>query len=138
MKDNYGQDVLLDEYLKPVLTESGDVALTEGPQTIVQEIKIALATPLGSLFYDKDFGGELHLFKNTENTELERQLFVSEITRVINSNERVVANKTDVKISKWDETGITIEAKLYLLDEAHPSNLIIEQNSDLSLLIKDT
>ncbi len=133
----YGQDVKLDEYLQPVTSATGEPVWTEGVETAVQQIRMALITPIGSLFYDYEFGSYLHEFKREENSQFEQHSLIAELIRTINQDDNVNPYETDAEILNWDGITITAQVTFTLQDEEHPFNLVIEKHSDLDLLIKD-
>lgn len=142
LNDLYGQDILLDECLQPVVTENGEHLWTEGAQTVVQQIKLRLATPYnedtqGGLFYDKEFYSLLYQFLREEDTPLNRDAIVVETINTINKDSRVDINETFAQVESKPDGSIQIIAEFKLLDEESPFNLVIEQGSDLSILIKD-
>lgn len=133
----YGQDILLDENMQAAAMVTGEVITSDGIQTVLQDIKLRLFTPLGSLFYDRDFGSRIIEYIKDENTRGNHLGLVSEVKRQINMEPRVVPGKTQSKIVSWDHTGVVCEALLELIDETHPFNLIIEINSAMEMVIKD-
>ncbi len=135
--DFYGQDIKLDDQLQPVTSATGEPALTVGVETAIQQIRMALVTPIGSLFYDQDFGGYMHEFKRENNDETEQLSLVSELVRTVNKDENVRPNETTAEILSMEGNGITAQVTFNLINEDNPFNLVIEKNSDLSLLIKD-
>ena len=52
----WGQDIALDDNGQARVAANGELVLTDGVETGVQDIKLRLFTRLGSLFYDLDFG----------------------------------------------------------------------------------
>jgi len=133
----YGQDILLDDNMQVVLAATGEAVTSDGIQTVLQDIKLRLFTPLGSLFYDKNFGSLVMEFIKDENTFGNRLALATEIRSRINAEQRVVQGKTGCKILSWDHTGVICEATFELIEENHPFNLIIEINSDKDMVIKD-
>ena len=133
----YGQDILLDEKMQALLAATGEPVTSDGIATVLQDIKLRLFTPLGGLFYDKDFGSELIKFVKDENTLGSRIALTAEIKMRINMEPRVVPGKTSCKILSWDNTGVVCEAQFELIDATHPFNLIIKIESDKDMVIKD-
>lgn len=58
--DLWGQDIALDESGQAKIAASGELILTDGLETGLQDIRLRLFTRLGTLFYDEDFGSLLH------------------------------------------------------------------------------
>ena len=132
----YGQDILLDDNMQAPLAATGEAVTSDGVQTVLQDIKLRLFTPLGSLFYDKAFGSRIIEFVKDENTMGNRLSLVAEIKSRIGMEPRVVPGKTQCKIISWDHAGVVCEASFELIDETHPFNLVIE-NSGMEMVIKD-
>ncbi|MBW2599331.1 MAG: baseplate assembly protein [Deltaproteobacteria bacterium] len=133
----YGQDILLDGNMQASLAATGEAVTSDGIQTVLQDIKLRLFTPLGSLFYDKEFGSRIIEFVKDENTMGNRLALIAEIKSCINAEPRVVPGKTQCKVESWDHTGVVCEASFEIIDETHPFNLIIDINSDMEIVIKD-
>ena len=53
MSDIWGQDIALDASGQARVAANGELVLTEGVETGVQDVRIRLSTYLGTLFYDK-------------------------------------------------------------------------------------
>lgn len=140
LQDNeiYGQDILLDEKMQALLAATGEPVTSAGTATVLQDIKLRLFTPLGGLFYDKNFGSELIKFIKDENTVSSRIALTAEVKMRINMEPRVIPGKTRCKILAWDHTGVVCEAQFELIDVTHPFNLVIEMNSsNKDMVIKD-
>lgn len=133
----YGLDMMLDESLQAVVAANGEVAVTEGAMAAIQDIRLRLATPLGSLFYDKEFGSEIHLYAKDENTTINRMALVNEVAYRIGLDPRVVPMSSRASVLSWDHEGIVIQAEARLIEENHRFNLVIEMGSDMEMVIKD-
>jgi len=133
----YGQDILLDEQLQAIVAANGEVMVADGIQTAVQDIRLRLSTPLGSLFYDRDFGSRIPDFFHAENTLGNRQALCVEVVRRLNLEPRVDTGTPTCKVMAWDYMGVTLMATFNLIDEDHPYNLVIEINEDMEVVIKD-
>lgn len=137
MGNIYGFDIMLDESLQAVVAANGETAITEGPMAAVQDIRMRLATPLGSLFYDKAFGSEIYLYAKDENTVTNRMALVNEIVYRIGLDPRIVPMSAQARVSGWDHTGIVIQAEARLIDQNHKFNLVIEIGANMEMVIKD-
>lgn len=131
----YGQDILLDKYLQPVCDATGEVRLTSGVQTAIQDIKILLASP--TIFYDATFRNNLFDFKNEENTEINRQRLLAEIIKIVNSDDRVVPYNTTARVESNINDKLEITVEFYLENEENPFNLVMTSGSDISFIISD-
>lgn len=132
----YGQDMLLDNG-ELVIAANGECVLSESVQTVLQDIHLRLEMPLGSLFYDTDFGSRIFEYKYAENTSLTRQGLQIEVSKRINMEPRVIPTRTQILIVKWDHVGIVLQAVFYLVDETNPFNLVIKIDDDINVVVKD-
>jgi len=136
--DVFGQDIKLDDDFQAMVAANGELVLTDGPETGVQDIRIMLSTPFGTLFYDTDVGSLIHEWVKDENTEISRMALASEIKRLCDADARVVMGSTVCVVSGWDEKGITLSVSFEFITEDHPFNLVISVNSDkVDMVIKD-
>ena len=72
MSDIWGQDIALDASGQARVAANGELVLTEGVETGVQDVRIRLSTYLGTLFYDKTFGCLLPDWFYEESTDSSR------------------------------------------------------------------
>ncbi|MFH2064994.1 MAG: baseplate assembly protein [Pseudomonadota bacterium] len=138
MTDYFGQDIKLDDNMQAAVAANGELILTDGTDTAVQDIRIRLFTILGGLFYDVEFGSKIHEWINEENTPANRMGFESEVIRCVQKDPAVISETVSCRIIRWDDTGIQAELLGVLIGEDHPFNLVIEVgNSKMELVIKD-
>lgn len=124
MDDLFGQDIKLDATGQAAVTASGELLLTTAAETGVQDIRLQLFTPLGSLFYDETAGSLLHEWIKEESSRASRDAFAAEVERRIHFDPRVVSGSAECRILAWDATGLTASARWEFVDEDHPFNLI--------------
>lgn len=122
--DIFGQDIKLDATGQAAVTASGELLLTAGAETGVQDIRLQLFQPLGSLFYDETAGSLLYEWIKEENTRANRDAFCAEVERRIHYDPRVVSGSAECKILSWAATGITASARWEFIGEDHPFNII--------------
>lgn len=138
MSDLYGRDILLDAELQAVVAANGEAAVSTGPRTAIQNIRLRLATPLGALFYDKDFGSLLHYYFHAENTPANRLGLVAEIEQRVSRDSLVQTGSVTARIVKWDHLGVLVEAKFSLIEEASIHSLVIGiDNESMDVVIQD-
>ena len=58
--DLWGQDIALDDSWQARVAANGELLLTDGVATGVQDIRLRMFTRLGNLFYDREFGSLIH------------------------------------------------------------------------------
>ncbi len=133
----FGQDIKLDQAGQAMAAANGELILTSGPETGCQDIRLRLFTPLGNLFYDKEFGSLIHEWVYDENTLSARMAFCAEVTRRVRLDPRVQYGTAACSIRSWDETGIKADASWTFIDEDHVYNLVIGINEDMEVVISD-
>lgn len=135
----YGQDIKLDDDMQAAVAANGELVLTDGTDTGEQDIKLALFTYLGTLFYDIEHGSTVFDWIKEESTATTRSAFCVEVARCINTDPRVVPMSSKCHILSWDEAGITASASWRFIDETHPFNLIFEVGADskISKVVED-
>jgi hypothetical protein len=138
MTDIYGQDIALDEYLQPKVAANGELLLTKGAETGVQDIILGLDIYLGALFYDGGFGSLLVEWVKEENTEGNRLGLEIEVKQRIQMDPRVAVGSTSCSVLQWDEVTLMAQAQWTFIDEDHPRNLVISYDqSKKEMVIKD-
>ena len=130
MDDIFGQDIKLDESGQPQVAANGELLLTSGAETGVQDVRLRILTPLGELFYDIDFGSLVHEWFLDENTQANRAGFEAEVERRIEEDPRVEVGSVACSVIAWDERGFTATAVWEFIGEDHPYNLVITYDSD--------
>lgn len=138
MEEIFGQDIRLDENMQAMVAANGELYLTEGVDTGCQDIKLRLFTPLGGLFYDKEFGSKIHLWVKDENFLSARLAFCGEVVRRLRLDTRVVVGSEACSIRTWDHTGISADVSWRFIGVDHPLNLVIEMGTgNMEMVIKD-
>jgi len=136
--DIFGQDIRLDADGQALVAANGELLLTDGVQTGVQDIRLRLSQPLGELFYDRDFGGLLHYWIKEENSAGNRIAFSAEVERRVQRDPRVVTGSVFCKIINWDEQQLTASVQWSFIDADHPYNLVIALDRNVQeMVIKD-
>lgn len=138
MSDIYGQDIKLDESGQPLVAANGELLLTDGVETGVQDIRLRLLTPLGELFYDSEFGSLIHEYFLDENVQSKRLAFEAEVERRVKDDPRVEFGTTSCSVTSWDDTGFKASLVWQFIDEDNPLNLVIAYDStNKELVIAD-
>ena len=136
--DQWGQDIALDENGQARIAANGELILTDGPDTGVQDIGLRLLTPLGSLFYDTEFGSLIHEWIFEESTEENRAGLVAELIMRTEKDPRVVPYSVRASILKWNEEGVVAPLSWKFIGEDQPYNLVLQANkSTKELTVKD-
>lgn len=136
--DLWGQDIALDAAGQARVAANGELILTEGVRTGVQDVMLRLLTPLGSLFYDREFGSLLHEFIKDESTASRRMEFEAEVVMRVEMDPRVAVGSVVCRVTAWDEISLTAEASWRFIDEDSPTNIVLQADkSTLELVIAD-
>lgn len=128
MNTIFAQDIALDETLQAKVAADGTLVLTDGVETGIQDIWLALRTYLGTLFYHKEFGSLVPDWIKEESSSSSRLAFALEVQRTIRTDPRVVVGSERCEVVAWDETGITAEAVWCFIDQDHQYNLTFTVN----------
>lgn len=130
MTDIFGQDIALDTELQARVAANGELILTDGADTGVQDIWLAIYTYMGTLFYDTEFGSRIPDWFKEENTTANRLGFIAEVKRIVRKDPRVQPGTERCSISAWDNTGITAEAAWQWIGDDHPYNLVFRASAE--------
>ena len=126
--DLWGQDIALDDSGQARVAANGELLLTDGVETGVQDIRLRLFTRLGNLFY----------WILEDSTAGNRAAFESEIVMRIEEDPRVVVGSVRCTVTAWDARSITALASWRFLDEDTPLNLVLQVNKlTMEMVIED-
>lgn len=138
MLNIFGQDIALDEAGQARVAANGEMVLTSGPETGVQDVVLRLDAYFGTLFYDKDFGSLLRDWVYDDNDELARIGFAAEVKRRLNEDPRIQPGTVTCSVTNWDELGIQAEASFRFIDTDHDQNLVLAYDkSKKEMVIQD-
>ena len=132
-----GQDILLDETMQPVVAANGELVLSTGRETVLQDIRLRFFIYLGELFYDAEFGSIIRDWVHDENTPLNRRSLCAEVVRRLHLDPRVAPGSGACSVAEWDENGITLNGSFRLIDETNTFNLVITMDDDITVIIDD-
>ena len=132
--DIWGQDISLDASGQARVAANGELVLTEGVDTGVQDIRIRLSTYLGTLFYDKTFGCLLPDWFYEESTASSRAALCSELVMRTEEDPRVTPGSVSASILKWDDRRVSWR----FIGEDSPLNLVLQADkSTRELVVRD-
>lgn len=136
--DLWGQDIALDAQGQARVAANGEVILTEGVETGVQDIRLRIFTRLGGLFYDSGFGSLIHDWILEDSTDATRAAFESEIVQRVEEDPRVVIGSVRCSVTRWTERLIEARASWRFIDEDTPLNLVLQVNKlTMEMVIQD-
>lgn len=138
MTDLFGQDIKLDANGQAAVAANGELLLTEGVETGVQDVRLRLGASSDGLFYDAEFVSRLCQWVKDENTQANRIGFEMEAERCIQADPRVVAGSAQCAVLSWNELGLTARVQWEFVGEDHPFNLIVGIDAEKQeMVIKD-
>ena len=136
--DLWGQDIALDDSGQAKVAANGELVLTSGVETGVQDIKLRLFTRLGALFYDLDFGSLISDWFYEDSTATTRAAFLAEVTMRVEEDPRVVVGSVKSSYLAWDEKSLTVAVEGRFINEDQPLNLVLQADKSVrELVIKD-
>ena len=136
--DLWGQDIALDDAGQARVAANGELVLTDGVETGVQDIKLRLFTRLGALFYDLDFGSLISDWFYEDSTATTRAAFLAEVTMRVEEDPRVVVGSVKSRLLAWDERSIAVAVEWRFIDEDQPLNLVLQLDKSVrELVIRD-
>ena len=136
--DLWGQDIALDNAGQARVAANGELVLTDGVETGVQDIKLRLFTRLGALFYDLDFGSLISDWFYEDSTATTRAAFLAEVTMRVEEDPRVVVGSVKSRLLAWDERSIAVAVEWRFIDEDQPLNLVLQLDMSVrELVIRD-
>lgn len=136
--DLWGQDIALDDAGQARVAANGELVLTQGVETGVQDIKLRLFTRLGALFYDLDFGSLLSDWFYEDSTTTTRAAFLAEVTMRVEADPRVVVGSVKSSLLAWDEKGLTVAVQWRFIGADQPLNLVLQADKNVrELAIRD-
>lgn len=135
MSDLWGQDIALNEDGQAKVAANGELILTDGVDTGVQDILLRLFTRLGTLFYDSEFGSLVSDWFYEESTACTRQGFLDEVQRRVEMDSRVALGTVRTKLLKWDEKSIHVDCLWRFIDADQPFNLVLQYDKSTRQLV---
>lgn len=136
--DFWGQDIALDAFGQAKVAANGELVLTEGVDTGVQDIVLRIFTRLGGLFYDTEFGSLIHDWIAEDSTAASRAALEAEIIMHVELDPRVVVGSVRCTVTHWDETSVTAQVFWRFITEDSPLNLVLQINKKtMEMVIQD-
>ncbi len=120
------------------MAANGELVLTDGVDTGVQDIRLRLFTRLGGLFYDLDFGSLISDWFYEDSTATTRAAFLAEVTMRVEEDPRVKVGSVKTSLLSWDENSLTVSVSWNFIDTDQPLNLILQADKMVrELVIRD-
>jgi phage baseplate assembly protein W len=106
-------------------TAAGDASLIGGAACLAQDLKHALTTPKGDLWYDPSYGVDIYKYLKNENTETERLALRLEIVLTIEADPRVIAGSAQAKVTAWDLHKVKLAVSCQPIGESNRLNMVL-------------
>ncbi len=136
--DIWGADIALDAQSHALVAANGELVLTDGVSTGVQDIKLRLFTYLGTLFYDRSYGSKIYDYAYGDNMQENRSAFLADVLMCVEADPRVVPHSVKTSILKYDESLFIASLQWRFIDVDQPLNLVMQANkATKELIIKD-
>lgn len=127
----WGQDIALDNEQQAKVLANGELALTDGINTGIQDVLLRLITPLGTLFYDPEFGSRLYECIKEDAAELLKISLPNEICRRLENDPRVVLGSVGSNVSS--RQGIaTLQITWRFISDDQPNNLVLSYDKQIA------
>lgn len=124
VNDLWGQDIALDAAGQARVAANGELILTDGVDTGVQDVRLRLFTRLGTLFYDTEFGSLIHDWILEESTPANRAALCAEVIMRVEMDPRVIVGSVVATILKWDEKCVMCSISWRFIDVDQPMNMV--------------
>ncbi|MDI3480782.1 MAG: hypothetical protein PWQ97_437 [Tepidanaerobacteraceae bacterium] len=124
MDDQLGKDVYFDFDFKDVAVV-WDMGITTGRRCLVQDIVNRLLTPKGSHFAHPDYGSELYLFIQDEDTPINRMDLEQVAKIAIEEDPRIITGSTKVEVIEWNNDKITFTISTIPILDNTPLNMVV-------------
>lgn len=128
--DFYGTDILLDDNGE-IGFAGTDIKTVSGIDCVIQQIKVRMMTPKGSLFYDPEYGSDLYKFIQTGYTKQKLEYFVSVIKDCLKA-EPLVDNES-IEIKTYEKTMTSFYAKVSFNIVEYDNNINLVVSADKTL-----
>ncbi|MDD5106035.1 MAG: baseplate assembly protein [Desulfuromonadaceae bacterium] len=135
MADLFGRDIKLDDQGQALVAANGELVLTDGVETGVQDIRLRLGSPLGELFYDSVFGSLCHEFYLDELAPGKTAGFEAEVEQRIEQDPRVVLGSATCTVVSTNERGFSATAAWTFIDEDTVFNLVFSYDSTKKTMV---
>ena len=135
MSDLWGRDIALDAAGQAKVSAGGELILTDGVETGVQDIRLRLFTRLGCLLYDTGFGSLIHDWILEENTLSNRLGLCAEVTMRIEADPRVELGSVRASVLYWNERALAVRTVFRFIGEDQPLNLVLQYDKNLNQLV---
>lgn len=118
-----GKDMEFSNQFQTLAT--GDTAIVSGRNCLAQDLRHALTTPKGDLWYEPTYGVDIYKYLKNEINEVNRLSLELEIVLTIEADPRVVANSAIAKVVEWDLHSVKVKASCQPIDGSNRLNMVL-------------
>ena len=136
MNEFLGQDWLCGES-GDLATRNGDAAMATPRQTVIQDVMDRISTPVGSVFYDKDYGCDLWKYRHKGITALKRLELLGDVEQALSEEPRLDPRYTTVTIDSWDLNEIRFTASMRVVGTDNDEIITLTVGDEITAAIQD-
>lgn len=129
--DYMGTDIKLNDNGE-ILISNNDFSVTSGIECRLQQIKIRLFTQKGALFYDQDFGSDLHKFINANKTKSNIASFKQSVKLALFKEPLIDNDSVLVRVDD-SEKGFYAYVTFKFLDYDTVLNLVVNVDNEIKI-----
>jgi len=96
MSTDFGSDIKLGDNYDPIITATGEPVIIAGPASVAQDVRLAIQTPKGGLFYDPEFGSDVVDYVHDDCTDTNLRHLEIDLADSILSDPRVEYNSVSI------------------------------------------
>jgi phage baseplate assembly protein W len=132
MSDFLGKDIMVDDNME-IGWSGTDVKTVSGIECVLQQIKVRLKTPKGSLFYDPAYGSDLFKFVQAEFTMQKLAYFASVVKDSIKAEPLV--DNASIKVTTYENTMTSFYCKVSfaVLGYDNRLNLVVSADKKINI-----
>lgn len=104
---------------------TGDTATLTGRACLAQDLRHALTTPKGDLWYAPQYGVDIYKYMHNEITEINRLSLELEIVLTMEADPRVVTGSGRAKVIDWDLHRVKVNASCQPVDGSNRLNMVL-------------
>lgn len=116
-----------------IILEYADVALVEGKDCLLQDIKTRLMTDIGALFYDTSFGSGILRYIRAPADELTMLELKAAVKDALETDPRIDNNSVAVKVSADKEGILTAAISFVIAESGGAVNLVLSLDGKITL-----
>lgn len=132
MSDSYGIDIAIDNNNELIMSGI-DFKTVSGIDCAVQQVKVRMQTPKGSLFYDLNYGSEIYKFVQAPYTKKQLDYFVSMVKDCLKA-EPLIDNDSIVIVTEgYSINSFVCKASWKFYGTDNELNLVISADKELTI-----